>query len=94
MSQQSVTVPIFKEITDGTTISLTNTAGFSVLTSAATTATISSFFNGNQISQMDLPASQTMEVASSDSNSLTEITILASGGSVYLVAMGGQITTI
>lgn len=94
MSQQCVTVPIFKEIADGTTISLENSAGFSVLTSASTTATITSYFNSRQVSQMVLPASQTMEVASNDSNSLSEIRILASGGSVYLVALGGQVTTI
>ena len=92
MSQQCVTVPIFREIADGTTISLVNSAGFSVLTSASTTATVTSLFNGRQISQMTLPESQTMEVATNDSNSLSEIQIAASGGSVFLVALGGQLT--
>jgi hypothetical protein len=94
MSQQSLSVPIFREILDGITVSLQKSAGFSVLTSAATTATITSYFNTTQISQMVLPASQTLEVASNDSNSLSEVRVTANGGSVYLVALGGQLTQI
>jgi hypothetical protein len=94
MSQQCVTVPSFREIADGDTVSLQNSAGFSVLTSASTTVIITSYFDGRQISQMTLPESQTLEISSNDSNALSEIRFEASGGSVYLVSLGGSITTI
>jgi hypothetical protein len=84
---------VFQTLDSNEIATISKARGISVLVynnaSFATIETISE--NGVVLSSLDLPASQSLEITADGGNLLQTIRVTSSGGTTYVVSLGGQI---
>jgi len=83
---------VFKTLTDGQTVIISQSRGISVMVSAGTDATIETITdNGDVLSSLILPENKSLEITADGGNLLQRIRIFNEGGNTYVVSLGGQI---
>ena len=83
---------IFRSLTNGDIITITNARGISVLADSTGTVTIATInSDGTTASTMDLPASQSVEITADGGNLLQTIRVNCNGDSANLVTLGGSL---
>ena len=84
---------IFHGFTGGNEVAnITKSRGVSVMTDANGSCTIAQLdTNGNVLSSLNLPASQSIEVTADSGSLLQDIRVTCTSANVYLVCLGGSV---
>ena len=83
---------VFQTLTDGQTATISKARGVSVLVGTGAESTIQTISDGAVVlSSLVLPENQSLEITADGGNLLQTIRVISSGGSAYVVSLGGQI---